>query len=141
MKTNYDFAFCDGMLTPDVVFYTVPVGVSLADRRAIMSVRAFVRDDTRFFFARHSRETAEFINRIEASMFASAKFNGLLAFSYLRRRTVSIVSLARFLKRCPAALLNSSQIDTLFVNPCAMGTSLYRPVSSPVRCLSYPQTY
>lgn len=109
MKTIYDFIYCDdAVLTPRVVFYLVSVGASERDRHCRQAVERRCNDH-RFLFVPHSLDMQCFVERCAASLFPS---DGVLAVSRLRRRYVSVVWLASFLRRCPASLLNSPHVAT-----------------------------
>lgn len=130
MKTLHDFAFCDGTLTPGVVFYLVTVGVSERDQQAKASIQRRVAGDCRYFFCVHTKETANFITRVEQSLFASAMYGRDHVHSYLRRKVVTITWLAAFLRSCPPMLLNSERINTTFNQRLFFGTSIVRPAGA-----------
>lgn len=106
MKTLFDFIFCDGKLTRDVVFYQVRVGTSEKDKNA----QAFITSQasgSNFYWHLHSTESMTFIEKCAASL-----FNVDIPERLLRRKIVEVTWLARFLKKFPASLLNSQKIDT-----------------------------
>lgn len=106
MKTLFDFIFCDGKLTRDVVFYQVRVGSSEKDKNA----QAFIASQTsssNYYWHLHSTESMTFIEKCAASL-----FNVDIPERLLRRKIVEVTWLARFLKKFPPSLLNSQKIDT-----------------------------
>ncbi len=104
MVRHYDFAFCDGTLTPNVVWFIVKVGTSLRDRAALRFLRGITSASSRFFFTLHSLEVANFKSAVAASF-------GYSSTLLLRQRVVSITWLVAFLRRTPACLLNSMQYE------------------------------
>lgn len=108
MKTIFDFAYCDGELTPAVVWYQVRVGISKADKSAHQFVMSRARATPSMFYARHSMKVAEYLENVALSLFP---FNGASALM-LRRKTIDVQALARFIRDNPLALLNSERIDT-----------------------------
>lgn len=104
MKTIYDFIYCESVITPSTTFFYVAVGVSARDRAAAAYVRRRLPPPMAFF-ARRSSQSALFIERCALSLFPSLSPSAAL--TRLRRRFVSVVWLASFLRQCPAALLNT----------------------------------
>lgn len=110
MKRLYDFIYCDdAILTRDIIFYHVRVGVSQRDQAAARFVSSMARDE-RFFFKLHSIETQNFIDHCAVSLFPNRSL--VQAVALQRRRVVEVVWLAKFLRRSPPALLNSLSIPT-----------------------------
>lgn len=108
MKTIYDLIFCNATLTKHTVFYHVYVGRSTRDLRALAFVKS-VAVAPEFFFARHSLDVQNFVDKCAASIFNYSGRDG--ATRFLRRKVVTITWLAAFLKRAPPCLLNSSKIE------------------------------
>lgn len=108
MKTVYDLIFCNATLSRSTVFYQVYVGKSSRDLRALAFV-ASVAKAPEFFFARHSLDVQNFVDKCAASIFNYSGRDG--ATRFLRRKVVTITWLAAFLKRAPPCLLNSSRIE------------------------------
>lgn len=110
MKKLYDFIFCDdAILTRDIIFYLVRVGMNQRDQAAARFVSSMARDG-RIFFKIHSAETQTFIDNCAVSLFPNRSL--VQAVALQRRRVVEVVWLAKFLRRCPPALLNSISIPT-----------------------------
>lgn len=107
MKKVYDFLFCDGVLHPGVVWYSVRVGTSRADKSAYRYLCDIIRGKTQFLFTLHSQEMAQFRQRVASSLFAGRDLQGAPVVSLLRSCFVDVVPLARFLKKYPAQFLNS----------------------------------
>lgn len=108
MKTVYDLIFCDADLSRHTVFYQVYVGRSARDIRALAFIRSIAKAPG-IFFARHSLDVQNFIDRCAASIFSYYGREG--AARFLRRKVVAVTWLAAFLKRAPTCLLNSSRIE------------------------------
>lgn len=108
MKTVYDLIFCDATLSRHTVFYQVYVGRSARDIRALAFVRSIAKAPD-FFFARHSLDVQNFIDKCAAAIFGYYGREG--ATRFLRRQVVSVTWLAAFLKRAPPCLLNSARIE------------------------------
>lgn len=108
MKKIYVFAYCDGVLTPDVIFYDVKVGISKVDKAAFAYVSG-LKDTHKFFLALRSNSVQQFIEQCALSLFPSGDL--VTAVSCLRRKVVTVTWLAKFLRTCPLALLNSKKID------------------------------
>lgn len=108
MKTVYDLIFCNATLTRRTVFYQVYVGKSARDMRALAFVCSIAKAPE-FFFARHSIDVQNFVDKCAASIFNYSCRDG--ATRFLRRKVVTITWLAAFLKRSPPCLLNSSKIE------------------------------
>lgn len=106
MKTVYDLIFCDATLSRHTVFYHVYVGRSARDLRALALVRSIAKAPE-FFFARHSLDVQNFIDKCAAAIFNYYGRDG--AARFLRRQVVSITWLAAFLKNTPPCLLNSAK--------------------------------
>ena len=110
MKTIYDFIYSPAALDASVVWYSVRVGVSAADRAALRSVTKFTKGNSDFLFARHDAQLADFRMQVAASIFPIVAKCGGCPLAFMRLRTVEVVDLARFLRRFPAALLNSDAL-------------------------------
>lgn len=108
MKTVYDLIFCDATLSRHTVFYQVYVGRSARDRRALAFVLSIAKAPE-FFFARHSLDVQNFIDKCAAAICGYYGREG--ATRFLRRKVVAITWLAAFLKSAPPCLLNSSRIE------------------------------
>lgn len=108
MKTVYDLIFCNATLTKQTVFYHVYVGKSARDLRALAFVKS-VAVAPEFFFARHSLDVQNFIDKCAAAIFGYYGRDG--AARFLRRKVVTITWLAAFLKAAPPCLLNSARIE------------------------------
>lgn len=108
MKTVYDLIFCDAALSRLTVFYHVYVGSAARDQRALAFVKT-VAKAPEFFFARHSLDVQNFVDKCAASIFNYSGRDG--ATRFLRRKVVTITWLAAFLKRAPPCLLNSTRIE------------------------------
>lgn len=115
MKRLFDFVFAEGEITPQNVWYLVPVGQSVADQRAASYVRSYVRNDSRFFFQKHDTQVARYIDRVSASVGCR-----------VRRHVVGVRSLATFLRHCPPVLLNSPWVPCVNIDRLMSGTSVYR---------------
>lgn len=110
MKKLFVFAFCEGELTPDVVWYDVKVGISRRDRAAfayILSKKATAK----FFFAQRDNAVQRFIEQCAASLFPM--FDQLRQLACIRRKVVDVTWLAKFIRTAPMPLLNSTRIDCL----------------------------
>ena len=107
MKTIHDFIFCDGVLTPQTVFYLVKVGSSSADRHAFSYVAKLARAPD-FYFKKHTAETTQFLEKCAASVFSVSDI--ATSIKLQRRVVVDIAWLASFLRKNPPALLNSLKI-------------------------------
>lgn len=107
MKQLFDFVYCDGVITPSVVFYLVKVGRSSRDQQA----KRFIENSAtsvNFLFVRHSKDMAGFVEKIAVSIFGCS--NKLIVTKCLRRKMVNVTWLATFLKNNPPCLLNSAKI-------------------------------
>lgn len=141
MKRVFDFAFCEGCITSEVVWYMVPIGRSVVDRRAMRQLEAIIRGDNRFFFQLHTKSISEFLSRVARSVFRHGQVKPCLGNLMLRRKQVSVTQLVRFLRHCPPALLNSGSVDTGCPERLLLGTSCVPPSpKANVTCLS-PSTY
>lgn len=141
MKRIFDFAYCEGCITPEVVWYMVPIGQSVTDRRAMRQLEAIIKDDSRFFFALHTKSISEFLSQVARSVFGHGQRRPSLGKLMLRRKLVPVAQLVRFLRHCPPALLNSSRVDTGCPERLLLGTSCVPPSpKANVPCLS-PKTY
>lgn len=108
MKTVYDLIFCEATLSKQTVFYHIYVGYSARDIRALAFVKT-VAKAPEFFFARHSLDVQNFVDKCAASIFNYSGRDG--ATRFLRRKVVTITWLAAFLKHAPPCLLNSTRIE------------------------------
>lgn len=141
MKRIFDFAFCEGCITPEVVWYMVPIGQSVTDSRAKHQLEAIIRGDNRFFFALHTKAISEFLSRVARSVFSHGQKRPCLGNLMLRRKQVPVTQLVRFLRHCPPTLLNSRRVDTGCPERLLLGTSCVPPSpKANVPCLS-PSTY
>ena len=141
MKKIFDFAYCEGCITPEVVWYMVPIGRSVVDRRAMRQLEAIIKGDNRFFFQLHTKSISEFLSQVARSVFRHDQRRPWLGKLMLRRKQVPVTQLVRFLRTCPPALLNSSRVDTGCPERLLLGTSCVPPSpKANVPCLS-PSTY
>lgn len=107
MKQLFDFVYCDGVITPSVVFYMVKVGRSSRDQQAKRFIEKSAAS-VNFLFVRHSKDMADFVEQIAVSIFGrSDKF---IVTNWLRRMIVPVTWLATFLRNNPPCLLNSAKI-------------------------------
>lgn len=115
MKRLFDFAFCEKEITPAVVFYLVPVGISKADKAAYYRVQRLTTGDNRFLFRPHNSEGSRFLDAVANSVGVT-----------LRRGYIPISRLANFLRTTPPQLLNSDRVRTSCVSRLLFGTSIPR---------------
>lgn len=109
MKTIYRLIYCDGELSPSIVDYLVPVGISNYEQLSLQWLQDFTRNDNRFFFSINSAEVADFIYRIWSSFPQSSTLpNSTL--HYHRSIKASPVELRRFLQKFPPEFLNSDKV-------------------------------
>lgn len=110
MKTIFDFVYCQGDFSPLVVWYLVRVGISKRDQMARKFIEDIARCSPDFLFAKHDRTMVllreSFAQHLAISMPVAHRCSSLL----LRQITVEVRSLASFLRKCPAALLNSPSL-------------------------------
>ena len=112
MKTIFSFCYCEGVITPEVVIYSVTVGVSERDRQARRYLNELARKNINIFWHRHDLETSRFFGRVDASFLGATNDRSFTHVQVLRKKQVAVTWLASFLKKCPALLLNSDRIDT-----------------------------
>lgn len=123
MITIFDFVYCQEEFSPLVVWYSVRVGISKRDQRARQFIEGFARCSGHVLFARHDGQMSAlkdaFAAQLAESRSAAARPSTLL----LRQVTVNVRALACFLRCCPAALLNSPAIPTIYsqVQACLGG--------------------
>lgn len=110
MKKLFVFAYCEGELTQDVVFYDVKVGISRRDRAAFAYIKS-KKATAKFFLAQRDNAVQRFIEQCAASLFP--KFDQLRQLACIRRKQVEVTWLAKFIRTAPLTLLNSSRIDCL----------------------------
>lgn len=122
MKRIYDFVYCDGMLSQDTVFYSVAVGRSERDQRALSFVRSKLIPG-KTIFALHSGQFVKFMFLMEQKMFKNAYFTNVGCSHYLRRIYVQVTWLAYMLRNHPPTLLNSKKIPTNWPMQLLSGTS------------------
>ena len=141
MKRIFDFAYCESRITPEVVWYMVPIGQSVTDRRAKHQLEAIIRGDNRFFFELHTKSISEFLSQVARSVFGHGQLRRSMGKFMLRRKQVPVTQLVRFLKHYPPTLLNSRRVDTGCPERLLLGTSCVPPSpKANVPCLS-PNTY
>lgn len=110
MKTIFDFVYCQGDFSPLVVWYQVRVGISKRDQSARKYVEYLSHRSGDMLFCKHSpvmvRLRDSFARQLADTRPTACKFSALL----LRQLTIDVRSLATFLRKCPAALLNSPSL-------------------------------
>lgn len=112
MKRIFDFIFCDGIITPNVVWYSVRVGSSVPDQRAQKRIQSLAEHSSDYLFSQHTLAMAAFKEKVAASIFPVSADSSCSPILLLRQKQVEVTWLARFLRHHPAALLNSTRQDT-----------------------------
>lgn len=105
MKKLFDFAFCEGEIKHETVFYLVAVGKSQQDKRAWHFVQKTAHGQN-FLLRPHSNEMMQFLERVYESLFPKAT-----NYNLMRKKLVPVRWLASFLRKFPPQLLNSTRID------------------------------
>lgn len=139
MKTLYDFAYCPGVLTPSVRWFLVKVGSSEREQRAAAYVGSLACNDRSFLWCRHSAEWARFKERVFASIAPADQSVSRAVSPGASTVCVSVLWLAAFLRRSPAALLNSPWLPVapspplrrLAGLPAAVHTRVHRETAKP----------
>lgn len=108
MKKLKDFIFCDSVLSSNIVFYIVKVGISCGDRQADRFV-ATLASSSDFYFKDHSGDSQAFIEKCASSIFRGVPESKAL--QLIRRQVVDVKWLASFLRQNPPCLLNSAKIN------------------------------
>lgn len=110
MKTIFDFVYCQGDFSPLVVWYQVRVGISKRDQSARRFIECLSRCSGDMLFCKHSPVMVSlkdsFARQLADARPAANRYSTLL----LRQITIEVRSLASFLRKCPAALLNSPSL-------------------------------
>lgn len=115
MKKVYDFVFCEGVITPAIVFYLVRVGSSQRDQSALSSLSRLVKKRQDVLFCLHSQQMADFIGRVALSLFPSVGCPSCPPISLLKRQVVEITWLNSFVRKYPLTLLNSQFVGSTAV--------------------------
>lgn len=105
MKKLFDFAFCEGEIKHETVFYLVAVGKSQQDKRAWHFVKTTAHGQD-FLLRPHSNEMMAFLEKVYESLFPKAK-----NYNLMRKKLVPVRWLASFLRKFPPQLLNSKRIN------------------------------
>lgn len=113
MKKVFDFVFCDDELDTSVVFYSVKVGTSVSEQSAWRFVLKQASNNN-FFVKVHSADTQLFIEKCAQMLFPLVPLSRAL--QMMRREFIEVKALASFLRKYPAALLNSRKIGSSFSN-------------------------
>lgn len=109
MKHLHLLAYCPDEKPENIVWYFVLVGKSFRDVRALHYLRGRCSGSS-FFLAAYNNQVAKWLE-----MFAGVTFSNVrqadMPVALLRRKVVPVINLVRFLRICPAALLNSPSIS------------------------------
>lgn len=109
MKKIYDFVYCDSVLSHDTVFYSVAVGRSERDKRALRSIQQNLQRGT-YILSVHSEQFCQWLYQLEGILFNDDAHQK----HYLRRLLVPVQWLATRIRTAPPSLLNSKRIHTPF---------------------------
>lgn len=105
MKKLFDFAFCEGEIKHETVFYLVAVGKSQQDKRAWHFVQQTALGQN-FLLRPHSNEMMAFLDKVYFSLYPKT-----YSYNLMRKKLVPVRWLASFLRKFPPQLLNSKRID------------------------------
>lgn len=108
MKSVYDFLFCSGTLGLQNVWYRVYVGTSSREKAAFRHLSQVASFSPFMILARHDSAMMAFREQIARQLLPSIPYPSVL----MRTKHVNVRWLVSFLRRNPAALLNSKRIDT-----------------------------
>lgn len=109
MKAIFDFAYCSGEIHAGVVWYSVKVGNSEADRRAHAFIVRLAEKSGDYLYTKHTQEMADFKQSVALSLFPAGAGDTFTLTNLLRQRYIDVVSLARMLRHYPATFLNSDR--------------------------------
>ena len=140
MKRIYDFCYCKGAFSPSVVWYLVHVGTSDRDAAALRQLKRLASNSPEILLSRHTDAMVDL-----REIFARSIFPGVpRPVCLLRTKAIQITALARFVRRHPLALLNSSKVDTpITCNDITLSgwKSPAEIVMSRKKCLAIRHTY